>query len=251
MRLLLISTTLAIACEVAVCQQGVPTLSSQDLKAASYEYQNYISARLVQRHETLANSAPYFADGSRGYEVAPSFEIGTLPVKGERVQDSAVLLGAEACRAQAVVIGQLQSSTVYPISGDRGLVTAYAFWVVDSLQGNVTAGSTVTAVEFGGELQNGTTLERVAIRNVVPFKAGQQYLLFLNKASGYTSAAFFLGSYDRVRFNNRELVASGRPSDEIITNPVSSGETLASFRSKLSAAKAKFMQTHEQTTSCQ
>jgi hypothetical protein len=229
----------------------MPTLSPQDIKAAEWVYGTNIHPRLTIRHETIKDLPVAFPDGARGYENVPNFEVGSSPFVGDREKDSVMFLGESACHAQLVVVGQAEGQASFLIKEKRGIVTAYEFKILHVLQGTVGVGRTVTAMQFGGTVQEDGVTLRISVRNEGPFKVGKRYLLFLSKDKTYPSDAFFLDNLEKTLVSKNEIIPSPQLSDEIISNPMHAGESIEVFSARLAKAKEKFVEARNGKANCQ
>jgi hypothetical protein len=235
----------------SIAQQQTPTLSPQDIKAAERVYAMSINPRLIIRHETLKDLPVAFPDGARGYEDTPTFEVGSSPFVGDREKDSVVLLGESACHAQLVVVGQAEAQASFLINEKRGIVTAYQFKILRALQGTAGVGATVTAMQFGGTVQEDGVTLRISVRNEEPFKIGRKYLLFLSKDSTYPSDAFFWDNLERTWVSKGKIIPTPQLSDEIISNPMHAGESIDAFAKRLARARATFIKARNGKAFCQ
>lgn len=218
--------------------QTTSFLPARDIKAAEVDYDNEIDAKLKVLRQTLKDGPDTFPDGARGYSVQDKFEIGALPVVGDREKDSEILLGSHACASSLVAVAEAgPAAGSFLISNDRGIITAYPFTLLDVLKGNVRRGKTMTAIQFGGTLQeNGMTL-RVAPTSHQTIKAGGQYLLFFYKNPQYPSNSYLLLGYSYDKVNGDMIAPSPRKSDEIISNPIHA-ESIEAFAARMEKAMA-------------
>jgi hypothetical protein len=236
-RLVPLVILLVSICTISLSQQE-GMLSQQDLKAAEHEFQNYISPRLIVRSETLQSTSEYVAPSVRGYESIPRFETGTTQFTGDPDQDSIVLLGRDACQSQLVVMAQIGASKSYFIDNKRGIVTAYNISIERTLQGDGNSSKTVTAIEFGGTVQENGLAYRVSVRGRKPFKTGKEYILFLRKPAGYPSEAYFINDFARADVSAGVITSHSRPSDDIIANPLHNEESVDTFADRLTKARS-------------
>jgi hypothetical protein len=241
MRRLFLLATLVCLSPSIMAQRQAPTLSPQDLKAADFEFTNYISARLLVLHENLIDTPEFIASGVRGYEYIPEFRVGTTPFTGDKEQDSMVLLGRNACHAEVVVARVAAPGISYFISGKRGIATAYRLNIEKVLQGIVSAGSIVTVLYFGGTIQENGLTYRVSVKGAKQFEDGEEYLFFLYKNGDYPSKSFF-GFDSAVRVKKNIIIPTPQPSDDIISNPMHTGETVEAFAARLAETR-KFAET--------
>lgn len=240
MRTALALVAFMLASAQAFAQQNGPTLTAADLTAADFEFQNENNAKLVVLKESLANSDLTLSDGTRGYEVIPRFEVGTTPFTGNYDQDSLIQLGREACSAQAIVVARADDASSFFVDGGKGIVTARWFYVDRVLSGDLNTGDKITVIRFGGRLtQNGVTM-KVEVRGTSPFLKGTEYLLFLNKSPDHPSLAYFLLGYRQDRVTDGKIYPSSRAGDDIIRNPLSTGESIDAFAATLPKALSQF-----------
>jgi len=220
-------------------QQQAPTLFLQDLRAASQEFENYISPELDVRNETL-HEARTLPDGSRGYSYIPSLEIGAAPNTGDPHRDFLIRLNQEMCTAKTIVIAKAGPASSYLIHRDQGIITARSYRVLHILSGELKPGDSVTVVQFGGIVHDGSETLQVRIEGAQPTSEGKDYLLFLEKADDHPSSAYLSSNLSPPRVINGHIYSSWKGGDDIIDSPYGAGDTVEKFKSSMDKATSLY-----------
>src|SRR5580704_2944126 len=89
----------ALFCLGVGAQQQGPVLTSQDIEAASWDFQNYIDADLVVHDLAMSSlvNRKALPDGNRGYSYSPDYEVGTTPYTDDPHRDSLLRLREDVC----------------------------------------------------------------------------------------------------------------------------------------------------------
>jgi hypothetical protein len=119
---------------------------------------------------------------------------------------------------------------------DQGIITAHTFLVSQVFYGALSAGASITVIEFGGIVHNGPETLEVAISGMKPFSEGNDYLLFLAKVPDHPSTAYFNFNFSHPQLLSNRIYAGPRPGDDIINPPYGIGETVEEFRSNVERA---------------
>jgi hypothetical protein len=221
-------------------QEEAPALTGQDIEAASWAFQNYYDVLLYQRKLALRD-APILPDGNRGYVYSPDFEVGTMPLVGDSHKNSFIRLRDDVCSSVAIVIAQAGSASTYLMGEgegvkDQGIITAGTFRVNQVFYGALTPGASITVIEFGGIVHDGSETLEVAIAGMKPFKKRGDYLMFLEKIPNYPSTAYFNFNFSHPQVLNNRIYAGRRAGDDIIEPPYGVGETVEEFQGNLERA---------------
>ncbi len=220
------------------------SLSPQDIRATDHHFgEPAINMFLLMRHESLKNTTLdktfALAPGVRGYQVASSACNGMLSrLTGHPKQDSKLELAQEACNSEVVIAHAAGVGASYFFSGAQGIVTAYPFIVDRTIQGNLSAGSTVTAVALGGTIQEDGITYKVIVSGAIQYKSGEKYLLFLSKDADEPSDAFFVYSTISCQLEGNVIIPSaGLDLPPLTPNYIHKGETVDAFAKELAMAK--------------
>ncbi len=233
-------------------QQPGPVLTQQDIQAAGYAFQNYISPTLLIFKKTLHDDVLtlplpsgtsrsrhlHLPDGNRGYTYIPDFTVGTEPYTGDPHHDSLVRLASEACTATAIVTARAGAASSYLVHDDQGIVTARTYHVTRVLSGTLTVGSDITVIGYGGTVRDDAGLLEVDVKGARPDLPGKQYLLFLDKQGGHPSGAYLTYDFWHDLVLSNRLFGSRRPGDEIIPAPHGVGESIPQFQNNITKAKS-------------
>jgi hypothetical protein len=230
----------ALLCLGLQAQRQAATLTTQDIQAASWDFENYYDTGLYLRKLTLRD-APILPDGNRGYVYSPDYEVGTVAYTGDPHKDSLIRLREDMCSSVAIVIAQAGSASTYLMGEeegvkDQGVITARTFRVSRAFYGGLSLGASVTVVEFGGVVRDGTETLEVAIAGMEPFNKGKDYLVFLEKVPNHPSAAYFNFNFSHPQIIDGRIYAGRRAGDDIIDPPYGVGETVEAFQSNVERA---------------
>jgi hypothetical protein len=230
----------AVLCFGLQAQEQSPTLTAQDIQAASWGFQNYFDPELYLRKLTLRD-ARILPDGNRGYVYRPDYEVGTTPYTGDPHKDSFIRLREDVCSSVAIVIAQAGSGSTYLMGEDegvkdQGIVTARTFRVGQVSYGALSPGASITVTELGGIVRDGSETLEVAIAGMKPFDKGNDYLLFLEKMPNHPSTSYFNFNFSHPQVIHDRIYAARRAGDEIIDPPYGVGETVEKFQSNVEKA---------------
>jgi hypothetical protein len=225
-----------VLCLGAQAQEQAPALTAQDIQAASWGLQNYLDPELDMRKITMRDMTRILPDGSRGYVYMPDYEVGTTPYTGDPHKDSIIRLHEDVCAAASIVIAEAGSASSYLIHEDQGIVTARGFRIGKVISGDLNPGASITVVEFGGIVRDGSETLEVAIAGMKPFHDGDDYLLFLEKISNHPSSAYFDFNFSHPQVIHERIYAQRRAGDDIIDPAYGIGESVEEFQSNIERA---------------
>ena len=220
----------------------VPALASQDSPGDKEENATMeLYARSLGLHYNLHGWKYSFANSTKGITLQPRIaERGSTahPPDSPYASDNEAELHDRYCLASAVLLAKALSATVAVTPSKTLVYTKNAFQITRVIKAPVATepGGYINVVQIGGELEDQGERIGVHMKGLVPFVAGQTYLLFLSKPAQTQSPLFTL----QAEHENLRIVANQvLPSRQSSTGPFVYGERFSDLVARVVAASSK------------